>query len=206
MSDTQEPIRLTQYAKATGCSCKIAPAQLHEILASSSAIGAFPNLLVGNGSNDDAAVFALDDKTALIATTDFFTPVVDDAFDYGRIAAANALSDVYAMGGTPLLALNITAWPRDTLPLELLGEVLAGAASVCREAGCLVAGGHTVDDPEPKFGMAVIGDVHPDRMLTNAGARAGDLLVLTKPIGTGVLTTAFKRDLFSAHALIQAVA
>jgi selenide,water dikinase len=130
---------------------------------------------------------------------------VDDPADWGAIAAANALSDVYAMGGTPLLALNVTAWPRESLPLDLLGEVLAGAAAVCREAGCLVAGGHTVDDPEPKFGMAVIGDVHPDRMLTNARARVGDILVLTKPVGTGILTTAYKRDICDAGALAPAV-
>jgi selenide,water dikinase len=154
-----------------------------------------PALLVDASTKDDAAVYRLSADRALVATVDFFTPIVDDAADWGAIAAANALSDVYAMGGTPLLALNVTAWPREALPLELLGEVLAAAAAVCREAGCLVAGGHTIDDAEPKFGMAVIGEVHPDRLLTNAGARAGDVLVLTKPIGTGILTTAFKRDL-----------
>ena len=145
-------------------------------------------------------MYRLSADRALVATVDFFTPIVDDAADWGAIAAANALSDVYAMGGTPLLALNVTAWPRETLPLELLGEVLGGAAAVCREAGCLVAGGHTVDDPEPKFGMAVIGEVHPDRMLTNARRAApGDVLVLTKPLGTGILTTALKRDLCGAR-------
>jgi len=146
-------------------------------------------MLVDASTKDDAAVYRLSADRALVATVDFFTPIVDDAFDWGAIAAANALSDVYAMGGTPLFALNITAWPRETLPLELLGEVLRGAAAVCREAGCLVAGGHTVDDPEPKFGMAVIGDVHPDRMLTNAG----------------ILTTAHKRDLCDAGLLDAAV-
>ena len=163
-------------------------------------------LLVDASTRDDAAVYRLSSDRALVATVDFFTPIVDDAAAWGAIAAANALSDVYAMGGTPLLALNVTAWPRDTLPLELLGQVLSGAAEVCREAGCLVAGGHTVDDPEPKFGMAVIGEVHPDRMLTNATARPGDLLVLTKPLGTGILTTAFKRDLCDASALEAASA
>lgn len=162
-------------------------------------------MLVDASTKDDAAVYRLSADRALVATVDFFTPIVDDAFDWGAIAAANALSDVYAMGGTPLLALNITAWPRETLPLELLGEVLRGAAAICSEAGCLVAGGHTVDDPEPKFGMAVIGDVHPDRMLTNAGARPGDLLVLTKPLGTGILTTAWKRDLCDGELLAPAV-
>jgi len=198
-------IRLTSLSHGAGCACKLGPAELAQVLRHVPQV-TDSSLLVDASTKDDAAVYRLSADRALVATVDFFTPIVDDAADWGAIAAANALSDVYAMGGTPLLALNITAWPRDTLPLELLGEVLAGAASVCREAGCLVAGGHTVDDPEPKFGMAVIGDVHPDRMLTNAAARAGDMLVLTKPIGTGVLTTAFKRDLCNAQALVPAVA
>ena len=197
-------IRLTSLSHGAGCACKLGPAELARVLrhipqANDAA------LLVDASTKDDAAVYRLSADRALVATVDFFTPIVDDASDWGAIAAANALSDVYAMGGTPLLALNITAWPRESLSLDLLGEVLAGAAAVCREAGCLVAGGHTVDDPEPKFGMAVIGDVHPDRMLTNANARAGDLLVLTKPLGTGVLTTAWKRDLCDADALAPAV-
>ena len=143
---------------------------------------------------------------ALVATLDFFTPIVDSAYDFGRIAAANALSDVYAMGGTPTFVLSIVGWPRDTLPLDLLGEVLKGGADVVREAGAFVLGGHSVDDPEPKFGMVAIGEVHPDRVVTNAGAKPQDVLVLTKPIGTGVLTTGLKRDLLSEAQLAPAVA
>jgi selenide,water dikinase len=198
------PIRLTSLSHGAGCACKLGPAELGQVLRNIPQV-ADPALLVDASTRDDAAVYRLSADRALVATIDFFTPIVDDARDWGAIAAANALSDVYAMGGSPLLALNVTAWPREALPLELLGEVLRGAAEVCLEAHCLVAGGHTIDDPEPKFGMAVIGDVHPDRMLTNAGARAGDLLVLTKPIGTGILTTAFKRDLCDAEALAPAV-
>jgi selenide, water dikinase len=143
---------------------------------------------------------------ALVATVDFFTPIVDDAYDFGRIAAANAFSDVYAMGGTPLLALNLVGWPRDKLPYELLGDVLRGGADIAKEAGAFVVGGHSVDDPEPKYGMVAIGEVHPQRLVTLARAQAGDALVLTKPIGTGVLTTALKRDLASAADLGPAVA
>ncbi len=193
-------IRLTSLSHGAGCACKLGPSELAEVLRHVPRV-TDAALLVDASTRDDAAVYRLSADRALVATVDFFTPIVDDAATWGAIAAANALSDVYAMGGTPLLALNVTAWPRETLPLALLGEVLGGAAEVCREAGCLVAGGHTVDDPEPKFGMAVIGDVHPDRMLTNAKARTGDMLVLTKPLGTGVLTTAFKRDLCGIELL-----
>ena len=165
-----------------------------------------PRILVDAATRDDAAVFRLTADRAIVATVDFFTPIVDDAYDFGRIAAANAFSDVYAMGATPLLALNLVGWPRDTLPYELLGDVLRGGADVARAAGAFVLGGHSIDDPEPKYGMAVIGEVHPDRITTNAGARSGDALVLTKPIGTGVLTTALKRDLLSEPELAPAVA
>jgi selenide, water dikinase len=165
-----------------------------------------PRILVDASTRDDAAVFRTAPDRAVVATVDFFTPIVDDAYDFGRIAAANAFSDVYAMGATPLLALNLVAWPRDKLPLDLLGEVLRGGQEVAREAGAFVLGGHSVDDPEPKYGMAVIGEVHPDRIVTNAGAREGDALVLTKPIGTGILTTALKRDLATAADLAPAVA
>lgn len=199
------PIRLTSLSHGAGCACKLGPSELAEVLRHIPHVS-HPSLLVDASTRDDAAVYRLSADRALVATVDFFTPIVDDAADWGAIAAANALSDVYAMGGTPLLALNVTAWPRATLPLELLGEVLGGAAAVCREAGCLVAGGHTVDDPEPKFGMAVIGEVHPDAMLTNSRARPGDVLVLTKPLGTGVVTTAFKRDLCGYAELVPAVA
>lgn len=150
-------------------------------------------------------MWRLDERTALVFTTDFFTPIVDDAFDWGRIAAANALSDVYAMGGRPLLCLNLAGWPREALPLELLVRVLEGGAAVARSAGAAVVGGHTVDDPEPKYGMAVLGLVAPDRVVTNAAARAGDALVLTKPVGTGVITTAIKNDLAKPEVAAEAV-
>ena len=164
-----------------------------------------PRILVDASTRDDAAVYQLTPERALVATVDFFTPIVDDAYDFGRIAAANAFSDVYAMGGTPLLALNLVGWPRDKLPYELLGEVLRGGADIAREAGAFVLGGHSVDDPEPKYGMVAIGEVHPDRIVTLARAQAGDALVLTKPIGTGVLATALKRDLATAADLAPAV-
>ena len=150
-------------------------------------------------------MYQLTPDRAIVATVDFFTPIVDDAYDFGRIAAANALSDIYAMGATPLLALNLVGWPRDTLPYELLGDVLRGGADIAREAGAFVLGGHSVDDPEPKYGMVAIGEVHPNRIVTLANAQGGDVLVLTKPIGTGVLTTALKRDLASAADLADAV-
>jgi len=164
-----------------------------------------PRILVDASTRDDAAVYQLTPDRAIVATVDFFTPIVDDAYDFGRIAAANAFSDVYAMGGTPLLALNLVGWPRDKLPYELLGDVLRGGADIAKEAGAFILGGHSVDDPEPKYGMVAIGEVHPDRITTLAGARAGDALVLTKPIGTGVLSTALKRDLASAGDLAPAV-
>jgi selenide, water dikinase len=165
-----------------------------------------PRILVDAATRDDAAVFRLSADRAIVATVDFFTPIVDDAYDFGRIAAANAFSDLYAMGATPLFALNLVGWPRDKIPYELLGEVLRGGADVAREAGAFVLGGHSIDDPEPKYGMAAIGEVHPDRIMTNAGARPGDALVLTKPIGTGVLATALKRDLLDAAGIAPAVA
>ena len=152
-----------------------------------------PALLVGTETGDDAAVWRLDDGRALVATTDFFTPLVDDARTWGRIAATNAVSDVYAMGGRPLFALNLVAWPTEELPGSLLAEVLAGGAEVGAACGFAVVGGHSVDDPEPKYGMAVVGEVHPDRLLRNSGLRDGDALVLTKPLGTGIVTTAIKR-------------
>jgi selenide, water dikinase len=164
------------------------------------------DLLVGAAEGDDAAVLRLDDERALVFTTDFFTPIVDDARDWGRIAAANALSDVYAMGGRPLLALNLTAWPGETLPLEILAEVLRGGASVAASAGCLVVGGHTIDDPEPKYGMAVVGLASPSRVLTISAARPGDALVLTKAIGTGVVATAHKRGAAPDDVLAATVA
>jgi selenide, water dikinase len=164
-----------------------------------------PRVLVDAATRDDAAVFQLSPERALVATVDFFTPIVDDPAAWGAIAAANALSDIYAMGATPLFGLNLLGWPRDRLPMEMLGEVLSGASEVAARAGCLVLGGHSIDAVEPTFGMAVIGEVHPDRMLTNAGARAGDLLVLTKPLGTGILATALKRDALIETGMADAV-
>ena len=164
------------------------------------------DLLVGAAEGDDAAVFRLDDQRALVVTTDFFTPIVDDARDWGRIAAANALSDVYAMGGRPLVALNLTAWPGESLSLDILAEVLRGGAAVAAQAGCLVVGGHTIDDPEPKYGMAVTGLADPARLLTIDAARPGDTLVLTKPVGTGVIATAHKRGAAADDVLAAAVA
>ena len=164
-----------------------------------------PNLLVGAASGDDAAVYRLSDERALVVTADFITPVVDDARDWGRIAAANAVSDIYAMGGTPLLGLNLVGWNTEELSNDLLGDVLLGGQDIAHECGFVVAGGHTVDDPEPKFGMAVVGEVHPNKMLTNAGLRAGQSLVLTKPLGIGIITTAQKRDVVDAATMQAAI-
>jgi selenide, water dikinase len=200
-------IRLTAFSHGAGCACKLSPDDLRTVLG---LVRGFepatdPNLLVGFDTSDDAAVYRLRNDLAVVVTTDFFTPIVDDAFDWGRVAATNALSDFYAMGGTPLLALNLVAWPREGLPFELLARVLDGGAQVARDAGCLIAGGHSIDDAEPKYGMAVVGTVHPDEVFTNAGARPGDKLVLTKPIGLGVISTAVKRDQASAEHLARAV-
>ncbi len=164
-----------------------------------------PNLLVGAASGDDAAVYRLSDERALVVTADFITPVVDDARDWGRVAAANAVSDIYAMGGTPLLGLNLVCWNTEELSNDLLGDVLLGGQDIAQECGFVVAGGHTVDDPEPKFGMAVVGEVHPDKMLTNTGLRAGQSLVLTKPLGIGIITTAQKRDVVDAATMQAAI-
>ena len=160
-----------------------------------------PRVLVAAATSDDAAVLRLSETRALVATVDFFTPIVDDPRAFGAIAAANAFSDVYAMGGTPLLGLNLVAWPRRPELLDLLGPVLRGAADVAREAGALILGGHSIDDEEPKFGMVALGEVRPDKVITNAGARPGDRLVLTKPLGTGILSTALKRDLIADREL-----
>ncbi len=192
-------IRLTRYTHGMGCACKLRPQVLESIL---SQMPSLPDdhILVGNDTSDDAAVYRLDDTTALIQTVDFFTPVVDDPYTFGQIAAANALSDIYAMGGTPLLALNIVAFPSQRLPVTVLRDILNGALDIAREAGIPVPGGHTIDDTEPKFGWAVTGRVHPDRIVCNSTARAGDDLVLTKPLGTGILSTALKRGVLSPDA------
>jgi selenide,water dikinase len=164
-----------------------------------------PAVLVGIATSDDAGVYRLTDELALVQTVDFFTPIVDDPFNFGRIAAANSLSDIYAMGARPLTALNIVAFPIETLGVEVLGEILAGGAAVAQEAGVVILGGHTVKDDEPKYGMAVTGTAHPERLITNAGAEAGDLLFLTKPLGTGILATALKRGAIDEAAMAPAV-
>jgi selenide,water dikinase len=186
-------IRLTAFSHGAGCACKLGPGELSQVLHHLPGV-VDPRVLVDAATRDDAAVFRLSADRALVATVDFFTPIVDDATQWGAIAAANALSDVYAMGGTPLFALNLVGWPREKLPFDLLGDVIKGASEVAERAGCAIVGGHSIDSLEPLFGMVVMGEVHPDRMFTNTGACAGDVLVLTKPLGTGILTTALKRD------------
>ena len=189
----QTAIRLTQFSHGGGCGCKIAPADLERILASNMGTLPDPRLLVGYGSRDDAAVYDLGDGRAVISTTDFFTPIVDDAFDFGRIAATNAIGDVYAMGGTPLLAVAILGWPLEKLGAELAGRVVDGGRQACQDAGIPLAGGHTIDSPEPFFGLAVTGEVRLEHLKRNDTARPGDVLLLTKPLGIGILATAAKR-------------
>jgi len=201
-----ERYRLTQYAHGGGCACKIPPGELEAMVADlvGTVAPAGPgDLLVGLDDGDDAAVVRLASGTAVVATADFFTPVVDDPYDWGRIAAANALSDVYAMGGTPVVALNLLAWPREVLPLELAAEVLRGGLDVASEAGTHVAGGHSVDDPEPKYGMAVTGFADPERLIRNDAGRPGLPLTLTKPLGIGVLNSRHKQ---TGEVFPQAVA
>ena len=200
-------LRLTKFSHGAGCACKLSPDDLRTVLGLVRGLDApdDPNLIVGLDTADDAAVYRVRDDLALVLTTDFFTPIVDDAYDWGRIAATNALSDVYAMGGAPLLALNLVAWPREGLPFELLARVIDGGADVVRSAGAIVGGGHSIDDPEPKFGLAVVGTVEPDRVWRNAGARPGDALVLTKPLGLGVISTAVKREAATAELLATAI-
>jgi selenide,water dikinase len=187
-------VRLTAFSHGGGCGCKIAPGLLSDILKSSAPGFLPPQLMVGIETADDAAVWRLNDQQALIATTDFFMPIVDDPFDFGRIAATNAISDVYAMGGTPIMALAIVAMPIAQLPADVIGRVLAGGNAVCAEAGIPIAGGHTIDSVEPIYGLVVMGLVHPDRVRRNADARAGDVLVLGKPLGVGVLSAALKKS------------
>jgi selenide, water dikinase len=191
MTDT---VRLTSLAHGGGCGCKIAPAVLRDILAGVPQAGAFANLMVGTETSDDAAVWRLNDRQALVATTDFFMPMVDDPFDFGRIAATNALSDVYAMGASPIFALAIVGMPIGKLSVEQIGAILAGGASVCAAAGIPIAGGHSIDSVEPIYGLVVLGLTHPDRVLKNNTARAGDVLILTKPLGVGIFSAAFKQD------------
>jgi selenide,water dikinase len=191
-TDIAAEIRLTQYAAGGGCACKVPPGELERVLADLPTSRQGGDLLVGLDHGDDAAAVRLDGERAVVATADFFTPVVDDAYDWGRIAAANALSDVYAMGGTPLLGVNLLAWPREKIPFELAAEVLRGGGEVCAEAGAYLAGGHSIDDPEPKYGLAVTGIANPDRLLRNDAGTAGVPLTLTKPLGLGVLNNRHK--------------
>jgi selenide,water dikinase len=198
-------IRLTQYSHGGGCGCKIAPSVLSEILSGLPQAGLFPDLMVGLESSDDAAVYRLNDTQAIIATTDFFMPIVDDAFDFGRIAATNALSDIYAMGGQPILALAVVGMPIDKLPIATIQQIMAGGAAVCQSAGIPIAGGHSIDSPEPIYGLVALGIVHPDKVKRNDRARAGDVLVLGKPIGVGVLSAALKKGELSADGYRQMI-
>src|SRR5690606_35718779 len=188
-----EPIRLTQYSHGAGCGCKISPRVLETILAGSGAQNLDPRLWVGNASRDDAAVYALDDERGVVSTTDFFMPIVDDPFDFGRIAATNAISDIYAMGGDPLMAIAILGWPVNVLPPEVAREVMRGGRAVCDAAGIPLAGGHSIDAPEPIFGLAVTGVVEKQYLKRNDTGTAGCRLYLTKPLGIGILTTAEKK-------------
>jgi selenide,water dikinase len=206
MNAPDQTIKLTSFSHGGGCGCKIAPGVLAEILKKSSGFPVPPQLMVGIETADDAAVYKLNDEQALIATTDFFMPIVDDPFDFGRIAATNAISDVYAMGGTPIMALALVGMPINKLPLETIGEIIRGGESMCAEAGIPIAGGHTIDSVEPIYGLVVLGLVHPDRVKRNADARAGDVLILGKPLGVGVLSAALKKDVLDADGYAAMIA
>ena len=198
--------RLTSLSHGGGCGCKIAPCVLSDILKGTTQMPIPPELLVGIETSDDAAVYRLNDEQALIATTDFFMPIVDDPFDFGRIAATNAISDVYAMGGRPIMALALVGMPINVLSLATIGQILEGGASVCREAGIPIAGGHTIDSVEPIYGLVAMGLVHPKRVKRNADARVGDLLVLGKPLGVGVMSAALKKNALGADGYAQMIA
>ncbi|WP_409051981.1 selenide, water dikinase SelD [Variovorax sp. GrIS 2.14] len=199
------PLRLTNFSHGGGCGCKIAPGVLSQILKSGGS-GLIPKeLMVGIETADDAAVYRLNDEQALIATTDFFMPIVDDPYEFGRIAATNAISDVYAMGGKPIMALALVAMPIDKLPVEVIGEIVRGGQDVCRAAGIPIAGGHTIDSVEPIYGLVVMGLVHPDRVRRNTGAKAGDVLILGKPLGVGVLSAALKKEQLSEAGYRQLI-
>jgi selenide,water dikinase len=200
------PVRLTSFSHGGGCGCKIAPGVLADILRNTNKLPVPPQLLVGIETADDAAVYQLNDEQALIATTDFFMPIVDDPYDFGRIAATNAISDVYAMGGTPIMALALVGMPIDRLPVETIGRILEGGESVCAAAGIPIAGGHTIDSVEPIYGLVVLGLVHPKKIKKNSGARAGDVLILGKPIGVGVLSAALKKEKLSAEGYAAMIA
>jgi selenide,water dikinase len=190
-------IKLTQFSHGGGCGCKIAPAVLTEILAGSPLRTMPKELIVGTETSDDAAVYQLNDEQALVATTDFFTPIVDDPYDFGRIAATNAISDIYAMGGRPIMALAVVGMPLDKLPLDVIRQILSGGESVCAQAGIPIAGGHSIDVLEPIYGLVALGLVHPQRVKRNSGAKAGDVLILGKPLGVGILSAALKKGLLT---------
>ncbi len=201
---TDKEIKLTHFTHGLGCACKLRPQNLEQILASFPAISN-PDVLVGTSTSDDAAVYRLNDDLALVQTVDFFTPIVDDPYHFGAISAANSLSDIYAMGGRPIFALNIVGFPEKRLPLEVLKQILQGAADKAQEAGIDIIGGHTVEDSEPKFGLAVTGLIHPKKILTNANARVGDAIILTKPIGLGIITTGIKRGIVDKLTEVKAI-
>jgi selenide,water dikinase len=199
-------IKLTSFSHGGGCGCKIAPGILADILKNSTGFAVPKELLVGIETSDDAAVYKLNDEQALIATTDFFMPIVDDPYDFGRIAATNAISDVYAMGGTPIMALALVGMPINKLPLEIIGKIIKGGESICAEAGIPIAGGHTIDSVEPIYGLVVMGLVHPSKIKRNADAKAGDVLILGKPLGVGVLSAALKKDALDAAGYATMIA
>ena len=199
-------IKLTSFSHGGGCGCKIAPGILAEILRNSSGFPVPKELMVGIETADDAAVYKLNDEQALIATTDFFMPIVDDPFDFGRIAATNAISDVYAMGGTPIMALALVGMPINKLPVSVIGDIIRGGESICAEAGIPIAGGHTIDSVEPIYGLVVLGLVHPSKVKRNADARAGDQLILGKPLGVGILSAALKKEQLDAAGYAAMIA
>jgi selenide,water dikinase len=201
--EEQEIVKLTSLSSKGGCGCKIGPADLSEVLKSLPAMTPNPNLLVGLDTSDDAGVYKLNDDLAIVQTVDFFTPIVDDPYSFGQIAAANAISDIYAMGAKPLTVLNIVAFPIATLDKRILADILRGASDKVQEAGATLVGGHSIDDKEPKFGLAVTGLVHPGKVRTNAGAKPGDRIILTKQIGVGILTTSIKKGQLSPEEIQQ---
>lgn len=201
-----EPIRLTSFSHGGGCGCKIAPGVLAEILKNSTGFPIPEALMVGIETSDDAAVYKLNDEQALIATTDFFMPIVDDPYDFGRIAATNAISDIYAMGGTPIMALALVGMPINQIPLDVIGKIIQGGESMCREAGIPIAGGHSIDSVEPIYGLVVMGLIHPSKVKRNSSARAGDQLILGKPLGVGVLSAALKKQKLDAAGYANMIA
>jgi len=201
----EQKIKLTEFSHGAGCGCKISPGVLEIILSNNRSFSGDKNLLVGNESSDDAAVYQIDENTAIISTTDFFMPIVDDPYDFGRIAATNAISDVYAMGGMPMMAIAILGWPIDKLDAKIASRVIEGGRQTCKEAGISLAGGHSIDSPEPIFGLAVSGKVHPNNIKKNSTAKEGDLLFLTKKLGIGILSTAIKKGLIKDDDLKIAI-